>query len=691
MKDNGENGVRFVPAVCPKCGAELQVDAEQEEAYCQYCGTKFVVEKAVNKYIAQSNTYNTTVNETNNIKIGKKGIIESIADYKEDKEKREEEEERRQKEENWQRIRAVFSFIGIHWKIFLSLAAGAILAAGMLSAVRVSCSTYNGLVYILTWAGFITIVYLILYDKNKTLGFVNKNWKLLLPAVFICVIVVVIANHIRSPYRVRIVSVPVSSEGAKGKDYSDVSAQFYEAGFTDVQIKDTEDIDSKDTKDDDKIISVTIDDEKTFDKGQKYRSNAAVVINYHNIPEIHPPVSSYDLEDNGYSYEVLEGQFRDAGFTNVVTEPVSDLVLGIMAKSGEIEQVSINGNSSFNSSDLYNPDAKVVIYYHAFAESTEDTLSTGSGTQDIDITTAPAGSGSETASPASTEAAEESIDISGQKKQKDAYDTAQKTEYTTGMMSFAIPDYWIEDKTGSNDSMSFRAETGEKAAIISITSKEDKEYSVNYFNLLEKKDSIMSSYMESEAAAGSYDKLHENEINNDSMNGILYSLRYDITVNGNDSPATGYLLIFPSDDESKWYYVSLMQTDNTDYAYDHDFLKIIRDIKGIQYKWDKPATYDEAFVNSTRAYYLIDTKRKEAVFFTENTFPVVEKYTGDLSKGADAFYKEADFHEILQISGSGYTSELTVYDTDDDLSDNYRGVDVTDTVNKLIQTVKTEQ
>ncbi len=47
----------LVQAKCTNCGANLEVDSSNEAAVCQFCGTPFIVEKAINNY-----------NTTNNIK-----------------------------------------------------------------------------------------------------------------------------------------------------------------------------------------------------------------------------------------------------------------------------------------------------------------------------------------------------------------------------------------------------------------------------------------------------------------------------------------------------------------------------------------------------------------------------------------------------------------------------------------------
>ena len=48
--------MKLVPAICPNCGASLQINPGDKAAICEYCKSAFVVEEAVNKY----NTFQTT-------------------------------------------------------------------------------------------------------------------------------------------------------------------------------------------------------------------------------------------------------------------------------------------------------------------------------------------------------------------------------------------------------------------------------------------------------------------------------------------------------------------------------------------------------------------------------------------------------------------------------------------------------
>ena len=62
----------FIPAKCTQCGANITVDNTKEAGICEFCGTAFVTEKAVNNY---------TINNTNHI------TAQTVNVYNENKEK----------------------------------------------------------------------------------------------------------------------------------------------------------------------------------------------------------------------------------------------------------------------------------------------------------------------------------------------------------------------------------------------------------------------------------------------------------------------------------------------------------------------------------------------------------------------------------------------------------------------------
>lgn len=66
----------------------------------------------------------------------------------------------------------------------------------------------------------------------------------------------------------------------------------------------------------------------------------------------------------GKNYHDVVQSFTDAGFTNVTTRPIEDLIFGFLIKDGAVDQVYINGQFEFQQGDKFSRDAAVVITYH---------------------------------------------------------------------------------------------------------------------------------------------------------------------------------------------------------------------------------------------------------------------------------------------------------------------------------------
>jgi hypothetical protein len=76
------------------------------------------------------------------------------------------------------------------------------------------------------------------------------------------------------------------------------------------------------------------------------------------------PLSAKEFK--GKNYVDVITRLKSAGFTNIKTEIVDDLVLGWRTKDGEVERVSVNRRTNFNSGSKFPADAKIVITYHTF-------------------------------------------------------------------------------------------------------------------------------------------------------------------------------------------------------------------------------------------------------------------------------------------------------------------------------------
>lgn len=65
----------------------------------------------------------------------------------------------------------------------------------------------------------------------------------------------------------------------------------------------------------------------------------------------------------GKDYETVEAHFESAGFTNIELIDLDDAGLAIW-KNEKVETISVGGDTSFDSTDFFDKDTKVVISYH---------------------------------------------------------------------------------------------------------------------------------------------------------------------------------------------------------------------------------------------------------------------------------------------------------------------------------------
>ncbi|WP_294909160.1 hypothetical protein [uncultured Ruminococcus sp.] len=65
----------------------------------------------------------------------------------------------------------------------------------------------------------------------------------------------------------------------------------------------------------------------------------------------------------GKDYKTVESHFKAAGFTNIQLIDLDDAGIAFW-NNEKVDTISIGGDTSFNSSDWFSPDTKVVISYH---------------------------------------------------------------------------------------------------------------------------------------------------------------------------------------------------------------------------------------------------------------------------------------------------------------------------------------
>ncbi|GEM_PF-1156386 len=79
------------------------------------------------------------------------------------------------------------------------------------------------------------------------------------------------------------------------------------------------------------------------------------------------PLSAADYRN--YTYPEVINMLTDMGFTNIdEPEAIKDLYAGLLINDGQVETVTINGNSYFSAETSFPVDASVHITYHTFVE-----------------------------------------------------------------------------------------------------------------------------------------------------------------------------------------------------------------------------------------------------------------------------------------------------------------------------------
>ncbi len=67
----------------------------------------------------------------------------------------------------------------------------------------------------------------------------------------------------------------------------------------------------------------------------------------------------------GRTAKDIKNEFFSAGFTNIHTEPVRDLNILNLFKSGRVKKVEINGDPIYQTDNVFDKNSKIVIYYHS--------------------------------------------------------------------------------------------------------------------------------------------------------------------------------------------------------------------------------------------------------------------------------------------------------------------------------------
>ena len=99
--------MELVKAKCTSCGADLEVNPEAECLICRYCGTPFIVDKAIKNYNTTINNIVNTNVDSDSVSINSQNVIVNVNPNKDNLSSKQTEEEMRKEAESIQNINDV--------------------------------------------------------------------------------------------------------------------------------------------------------------------------------------------------------------------------------------------------------------------------------------------------------------------------------------------------------------------------------------------------------------------------------------------------------------------------------------------------------------------------------------------------------------------------------------------------------
>ncbi len=168
----------------------------------------------------------------------------------------------------------------------------------------------------------------------------------------------------------KLIFVGSASSSFNNQDYSDAYEVLTGAGFSNIYLNEIFDLTYDQKENEGRILSVIIDGADSFASSDKFPYDAKVIISYHGLKPVVTPVTSKGAK--GVNYIDIQTAFNDAGFVNIVLEPIPDIVLGWFVKDGEVDAVLVNGESKYSEGAQYRPDVEVVIKYHTLKAINND-------------------------------------------------------------------------------------------------------------------------------------------------------------------------------------------------------------------------------------------------------------------------------------------------------------------------------
>ncbi len=152
-----------------------------------------------------------------------------------------------------------------------------------------------------------------------------------------------------------------------GINYLDVVNKLENAGFECVVTREVEDLPLNKENKVSLVTDVVLEEKTTFDKDTKYKFDKRIVVVYHSLKMCEAPVLSKDAK--GMDYADVKDKFEVAGFENIKTYVLYDVITGWITGDGEVKSITIDDNEDYTTYEDFRPDAEVIITYHSYIKN----------------------------------------------------------------------------------------------------------------------------------------------------------------------------------------------------------------------------------------------------------------------------------------------------------------------------------
>lgn len=151
-----------------------------------------------------------------------------------------------------------------------------------------------------------------------------------------------------------------------GQQYTSVEANLRGEGFIDIEFIVVDDLTMEEIQQENIVTQVKLQGRSDFDAEDTYPFDGRIVITYHTLKEISIPISAKNAVGTQYS-DVLS-KLEIAGFVNITLKQTDDLIVGWFKTEYDVKEITVDGNSKFEESDLFRPDAEIILTYYTFED-----------------------------------------------------------------------------------------------------------------------------------------------------------------------------------------------------------------------------------------------------------------------------------------------------------------------------------